>query len=212
MIRNVTNFAALAFLFLAGSVQAATISEGSSYKDSSTLIDLNPADFVGSGRCGYGDSVINDGCSVTMKSNPYSRDAYGRYDPWGGTWIDSQDLSDVIWTVEPGRAFQILTFALTDAFDQPVSELLGESFFTLSVDDAEWTIDAREANGTLHWITVAFDKPTTSANVHFSTRLNDGWGIKAAMVTVAPVPLPAAGWLGLAGLAGLVALGRRKRS
>lgn len=212
MAHQATGAVALAALLSAGTVQAATIIEETTGRG--TPIALDVADFVGSGPCGYGGSVINDGCSVVLKSDPDAPDAYGRFDPLGSSWIDSQDLPEVEWTVSPGETFQSLTFALTDAFDQNPDELLGESFFKLTVDGAEWSIAQQETNGTLHWITMNFDQPVTSTMVGFSTRLNDGWGIKAALVSPdvvpAPVPLPAAGWLMLCSMCALIAL--RKRS
>jgi hypothetical protein len=204
--------AALASLLLAGAAQAVTITDGP--ERVGTPIELDPTDFVGSGPCGSGGSVVEDGCSVVLKNDPAAPDAYGRFDPWGNNWIDSQDLSEVVWTLSPGIAFRSLTFALTDAYDQPFSDEFGAGYFSLSVDEAEWAIDEQEANGTLHWLTVSFDEFVTTATVSFFTRQNDGWGIKAALVSPdpmpSPVPLPAAGWLMLAALGGLVALHRRR--
>jgi len=199
--------AALAVVMSAGAAQATSIVV-TAEPGIGAPIALNPGDFSETGTCGYGESVINDGCSVALKSDPDAPDAFGRFDPWGGQWIDSQDLAEVTWTLSPGRTFNRLIFALTDAYDQPYNEDLGESFFTLSVDGADWSIDQQEANGTLHWITVLFGEDRTEAEIHFSTRLNDGWGIRAAMV--APVPLPATGLLMVAGLGGLATVRRRR--
>lgn len=182
-----------------------------------TAIALDPTAFVGSGECGYGGSVINDGCSVTIK-NAASPVPYGRFDPFNGDWIDSQDLAHVVWTIENALPFTSITFALTDAFDQLPSPILGESFFSLLAGEAEWKIASRELDGTLHWLEVLLDAPTTSLELTFQTRLNDGWGVSHATIKpdghvtpVTPVPLPAAGLLLLGGL-GLLAGVRRRRA
>jgi len=201
--------ASLVCVLLSTAAQAATISEGSPV--GGVKIALNVADFTDRGRCGFGSSVVNDGCSVIAKSDPEAPHAYGRFDPLAppSEWIDSQDLSDVTWTITHDVAFTSLSFALTDAFDQrPAPRLgLGESFFQLLADGASWSIDSREANGTLHWLTVGFDQPTTTAELRFLTRLNDGWGVSSA--SVSEVPLPAAGWLLLMALGGVAAARRR---
>jgi hypothetical protein len=132
MKNSSTIAAGLAALLLAGTAQAATITDGT--ERVGTPVELNPTDFAGSGPCGSGGSVVNGGCSVVLKTDPNAPDAYGRFDPWGNAWIDSQDLSKVTWTLSPGTAFRSLTFALTDAYDQPFSEEFGTSFFKLVVD------------------------------------------------------------------------------
>lgn len=199
-------------LTMASGASAATIIEGGPLVGSQ--VELDPSDFVGAGRCGYGGSVVDDGCSVVLKSDPDAPDAYGRFDPNGATWIDSQDLSEVTWTVTRETAFTSLTIALTDAYDQPDDDDLGPSYFNLASADAlPWSAgDTRRLSGVLDWLTITYDAPVTTAEVVFTTRLNDGWGIVAAVVdgTPAPVPLPASGALLVVGLAGLAAAKRRK--
>lgn len=219
--------AALAAAAFAVPAAAATITEVDGPAPG-RVVALDPAAFVGSGTCGYGGSVVGTGpgrgCSVVIKNDPTAPDAFGRADPFGGSWIDSQDLSEVVWSFDPGYAFTALTFALFDAYDQLPSRRwpLGESFFRLSVDDATWSIPSREENGTLHWLTVAFDAPVAVADIRFSTRLNDGWGVSLSGATTVPppppppppatVPLPATAPLIAAALAGLAALGLRRRA
>jgi hypothetical protein len=198
---------------LAAPAGATTITVGGpADPGTSTAIDLDVEQFEGFGECGSGGSVVGNGCSVIEKVDPDLPDAFGRFDPFGQEWIDSQDLSHVVWSFEYGEAFTSLTFALTDAFDQTFSQEFGESYFRLEVDGEEWSIPSIEANGTLHWITVLFDAPTTSAQLSFFTRLNDGWGVSSA--SIASVPVPASLSLLLLALAGLggIAGSRGRRS
>jgi hypothetical protein len=198
---------ALLALLLAAPAGAVTITEGDGPGAASPLAP-DPDAFAGFGPCGSGRSLINDGCSVAVKDGESPR-PYGRFDPFGGPWIDSQDRPRIVWTVERDAPFTTIRFALTDAFDQPRDDRFGgESHFSLSAGDAIWRIASREANGTLHWLEVVFDEPTTRAKLTFRTRLNDGWGVRAA--GVAPVPLPASALMLLGG-AGLLAALRRSR-
>lgn len=204
---------ALLALLLAAPAGAVTINEVSG-PGSGSPVNMDPADFVGSGPCGSGGSVVNDGCSVVLKNADSPRTS-GRFDPFGGAWIDSQDRPDIVWTVKGSTPFGSVRFALTDAFDQlPADRFGGESFFSLGAGDAFWSIASREADGTLHWIEVLLDAPATRVDLAFHTRLNDGWGLRQASVSpfLAPVPLPAAGLLLLGGLGALVAVGRRARA
>ncbi|MBP1804688.1 VPLPA-CTERM sorting domain-containing protein [Rubellimicrobium aerolatum] len=204
----------LALVLAAGTAQAATITASSTAPAPGTRIELRAQDFAASGRCGSGGSVVAGGCSVALVSGGRPA-AYDRFAPLGGDWIDSQDLADVTWTLSQPRAFTQLTFALTDAFDQLPDRKLGASRFALTVEGAVWTIPRRQASGTLHWLTVTFDRPTTTASLHFATRRNDGWGLSSASVlpaTLPAIPLPAGGWLlpAALGMLGLVARRRRR--
>ena len=196
---------ALLALLLASPAAAATITEVAG-PGRGLPLDPDASAFVGSGACGSGRSVINDGCSVAVKDAD-SPTPSGRFDPFGGAWIDSQDRAEIVWTISRAEPFQSVRFALTDAFDQGPSDALGVSFFSITVDGAAWTIPAQEPDGTLHWLDVLLDAPTTEAQLAFHTRLNDGWGVRQA--SVAPIPLPAAGLL-LGGLGLLGGLRRRR--
>ncbi|TNC74808.1 hypothetical protein [Rubellimicrobium roseum] len=200
---------ALALLFLATAVPAATIVAGSGPASGARLA-LSAADFAARGPCGSGLSVVDDGCAVVLADGTSKPAAHGRYDALGGPWIDSQDLSKVAWTVSHHRPFASLTFALTDAFDQNAADGLGASFFRLTAGDATWSIDGQEENGALHWLTVRFDAPVTTARLDFSTRLNDAWGVASASFELAPIPLPPAAPLLALGLGALATLGHRR--
>lgn len=143
----------------------------------------NVGSFTGSGAPGSGGASCGDKTTLQVKdeSTPFP---YGRFNPSGGKWIDSNDLAEVSWQMNTRVPLKAFSFALVDAHDQ------ANSHFTFSVDDAVFNIAEREENGTLHWITVLFDRPTTTASISISTRLNDGYGISD--VKVAPVPVPPA--------------------
>jgi hypothetical protein len=205
---------AAACLSLGAAAQAATITPGS-LLDNGIALDLSTASpcgangglstnvgsFSGYGDNGSGKAACGDKSTTQVKdgATPFP---YGRYDPNGGAWIDSNDLSHVAWNVDIGKKLKGVSFALTDAHDQK------NSWFRLKVDGATWSIKDREANGTLHLITILFDQPVDTARIRFSTRLNDGWGI--SQVTAAPVPVPPAMLLAASGI-GVMALVRRRR-
>ncbi|MBA3325941.1 MAG: hypothetical protein H0T41_11990 [Rhodobacteraceae bacterium] len=204
--RSMTLTAAI-FAATTAASQAVTINSGASRPDGGVAIALDPDVFVASGGPGSGGSVIGDPTDVSTK-NTRSPRPYGRFDPLGGFWVDSNDNPSVVWNLASEQPIKSVTFALTDAFDQKRSRDLGESFFNLTVDDATWSIDTRDENGTLNWIEVLFDEPTDSASLLFETRLNDGWGVSQAKV--APVPVPPALLLIGSGLA-LLGFARRRR-
>lgn len=207
---------ALAFLasIAATPALAATVTDiVSGEPGSGRRVAISESAFTGSGPCGYGGSVVNDGCSVIGKVDPSAPNAYGRFDPLDSTWIDSQDLSRLAWTHESETAFTSFTFALTDAFDQKCNDVLGCSYFLMLAGGIAWDISDRQDNGEVNWITLLFDAPTTSFDLAFETRLNDGFGISAASqidAPPAPVPLPAGFGLLFAGLLGLSLVGVRK--
>lgn len=179
-----------------------------------TAIDLAVSDFERLGHCGGGHSVINDGCSVVMKSDPVAPHAYGRFDPPPQTyWIDSQDIDELKWTVSNDQAFTSMTFALTDAHDQADSWF---DMFFLDGDDwvSIWSLPTQLANGNLQWLRVDFDAPVTAASFLFSTKIGDGfdgYGISSLSVDLAPVPVPGAAILLLTGAAAFAGVRARRR-
>lgn len=179
-------------------------------------IDLTVGDFERIGNCGGGGSVVGDGCAAIVKTDPAAPDAFGRFDPLGDYWIDSQDINELKWTVRSPTAFTALSFALTDAHDQL------DSFFTMSFDGGGnwtpiWDIAARRDNANLYWLSVDFGQAMTEVAFLFSTKVRpgfDGYGISALSITPAPapVPLPPAGLLLASGTLLIVRLRKRKSS
>lgn len=163
----------------------------------------NLGSFSGSGGPGSGAAACGDRTTVQVKDDgtPFP---YGRFNPNGRSWIDSNDLPRVVWNLSSPVAVTGLSFALTDAHDQ------ADSHFEMSVGGATFSIPTREANGALHWISILFNTPAKTAKITFDTRLNDGYGI--ADVKVAPVPLPPALALIASGLAAIAALRRRRNA
>jgi hypothetical protein len=139
-----------------------------------TAAPLLPGDFAGSGKAGSGRGVDRDGLSWEVNSAGGA--AYGRYDPRGGDFIDSQDRGLTVWTFArpDSAAFNTLSFAVTDARDQR------KSFFSIGAAGTRTSIKRREANGTLHWVSIALDQAVREIRVVFSTRRNDGFSVSSA--------------------------------
>ncbi|WP_265501121.1 hypothetical protein [Paracoccus beibuensis] len=178
-----------------------------------TAVDLKVSDFERLGNCGGGGSVVNDGCSVVVKSDRLAPHASGRFDPPPQNyWIDSADIDKLKWTVNSSTPFTSLAFALTDAHDQK------NSHFSMSFnDDGKWTsiwdIPSRLPNSNLFWLMVDFGKEVTSADLMFSTRLNDGYGISDVTIdSPAPVPVPSAALMLMSGAAFLSFFRRRNKA
>jgi hypothetical protein len=191
---------------IATSAAAATIVETS--PGTGDKLSLKVADFQRVGQKGSGLSITAGGGNP-YKKRPIDPRHFGRFNPLGGSWIDSGDVDRTVWTVKHDKRFTSLNFAVIDAFDQKRDDRYGgKSYFRLKVAGATWEIAKREKNGTMHWITILFDDPVKKARIKLITRLNDGWGVAAP--TVEPIPLPATAWRRLAGAGALVAATRRR--
>ncbi len=199
---------------LASPSWAATVSVLSEAPSEGTAINLVVEDFERVGNCGGGGSVINGGCSVVVKDDPDAPHAYGRFDPLGDYWIDSQDINELKWTVTSPQAFTSMTFALTDAHDQL------NSFFTMAMQDGNsltqiWSIPAKKNNANLYWLSVDFGEARNEAVFQFSTKVIpgfDGYGISSLSVqSPAPVPAPPAAILLGSGAMLIASLRRRKK-
>lgn len=202
--------AVTASLFLVVPAWGATVTVLPGNPGTGSFIDLGVADFERLGNCGGGSSVVNDGCSVVVKDDPLAPHAYGRFDPLDNYWIDSQDIDELKWTVTSPAAFNTLTFALTDAHDQP------NSFFTMSIWDGAgwteiWSIDDRLPNANLFWLMVELNDAVNMVEFLFSTKVGAGYdGFGVSTLRVSHVPLPPAALLLMTGTMLLGAVRRRR--
>lgn len=81
-------------------------------------------------------------------------------------------------------------------------------FFSLVADDASYTIDAQQMNGTLWAFLVDFGSAAGLHTIAMHTTRNDGFSV--GPVVTSPIPLPPAGLL-LMGAMGALAAARRLR-
>jgi hypothetical protein len=169
------------FLLCASPLGAATIVE--SGPGTGTPLELKLDEFTRTGAGGGGLSVIGDGCTGPV-FGPEGEKPFGRWSPSGGKFVTSRDTDRMRWNVTFGPANQI-TFAITDAFDQPDERHEGPSSFRLRVSNAEHTI-GKGANANLHWFTVMFDKVRTNATFYFRTGLNDGFAVSDVSTVCVP--------------------------
>lgn len=126
----------------------------------------------------------------------------------GSQWLDSNDSKKVEWTLNFVKAVTAIGFYLTDVNDVTASMT---ATFT---DGTDTTLSfgspgGAAANGEVSYITAQFADDVTSIVFNVDTE-NDGWGIDD--ISVSAVPLPAAAWMLLAGVAGLGFAGRRKKA
>ncbi|MEM6610269.1 MAG: VPLPA-CTERM sorting domain-containing protein [Pseudomonadota bacterium] len=172
--------------------------------------------FTTMGGTGSGGTVSglpgNTGTELALRDG----NTYGRVDTVGGRWyLDSNDTYGILWNADLGGAlFKSLTFVLTDGSD--VGAYLRVS---AAGSDYELRSGGRLPNGYSSLVTITFEDYVQSALVELvnyttsggtALRRNDGFSIDGVQVELAPVPLPAAGLMLVAGLGGLAALRRRK--
>jgi len=129
--------------------------------------------------------------------------------PLSGYRVARLAYSSWYLTVFKGK-IKAFGFGITDAADTPTF-LRPDPFWRLAVEGA--TIEHprlfKDEGEPVTWYTVVFDKPVSTAGLLMRTAAGDGFGIINA--TVAPIPLPAAGWLLLAGIGGLVAARKARK-
>lgn len=142
-----------------------------------------------------------------------SGNVWGRYNTTAGgaNWLDSNDNSGMEWEIAPAAgigSFDRISFLLTDVDD------VGKVSFNIStrgdVASATGTIlNAKPGNGALSLVTMVFDHTVSDLFIGLNIDKQDGFGIDD--VQISAVPLPAAGFLLLGGLAGLGAVSRRRK-
>lgn len=182
--------------------------------------------FDKAGSSGTGTSPVAPAEEAVVKNAGAGVDSHGRYNVAadssnnhsGGNWLDSNDWTSIEWDI-PGASgltnFDRIAFFLTDVNDS------GNVDFKVTaggdVTEATKAISGDVDDGMLSLVTMQFDEIVTGdvfiTLTNESGDTSDGIGIDS--ITVAAVPLPAAGLLllgGLGGLGGVSALRRRKRA
>jgi hypothetical protein len=156
-----------------------------------------------------GDSQIKPKDKIVVKSG--SKNTYGRYNvtPGGSNWLDSNDREGIRWTftAPSDLTFRRLAFLLTDLDD------VGRVVFNISVNGEKPVfrpLSATAGNGRIHLVTMLFDQPASSFDIIMVNGTGDGFGFDGARI--AAVPLPAAGLMLAAALAGMAALAGRRRA
>jgi hypothetical protein len=172
-----------------------------------------------------GGAIVAPTNEAVVKSAVNGDDSFGRYNVAadagnnheGGNWLDSNDWSSVEWDI-PGVSgltnFGRIAFFLTDVNDS------GNVRFEVNaggvdITDTTKAITGDTDNGMLNLVTMQFSEAVSGDVLIKLTNASgntggDGFGIDT--ITVSSVPLPAAGWLMIAGLGGLAAMRRRKRA
>jgi hypothetical protein len=152
-------------------------------------------------------SVTDNVCdNVGLQFDP-DVNGQGNIVPDNGQWsVNAADTKGIEWEAElaDGREFSSLFFAIRDAADQ------GGTIFTVAAHGATKTFSNLDNNDEQLFL-VDFGGAVSSATVTMtSSRVNDSFTLDGAAIT--PVPLPAAGWLMLAGVGGLAAMRRRRKA
>ena len=195
--------------------RTATAATCASADSTSPVVSSQVGDFYRlGGDTGSGAAQVAPEDRIVVR-NDDPDNAHGRYDVEGGSnWLDSNDHAGIRWEI-PGQSglsdILKIAFFLTDVDD------VGSFGFRFEVSEDE--IDTVNMMGKpqnnrddaeLQLVTLLFDKPVSLLSIEMTAGTNDGFGMDG--VQVASVPLPAAGWLMLAGFGGLAALRRRKQA
>jgi hypothetical protein len=125
--------------------------------------------------------------------------------PFEGLYsVNSADTEGMSWTADTGSLFNELVFVLRDPGDQ------GQKTLTIAAAGETYSTTTRLPNEELLLVQVLFGAHQSSATIDITTSINDAFTIDGAAANV--VPLPAAGWMLLAGIGGLAAMRRRQKS
>jgi hypothetical protein len=175
--------------------------------------------FAGFGTAGSGDTAVDCGSGLGDGAcvKPLGT-AGGRYATDGANWLDSNDMNGIEWTIpgangKPTNAVTAIAFLLTDIDD------VGSLQFAIEVSSGELLASEVNSDGvgtrpepdaTLHLVEIGFTAPVELVQITMTNGNGDGFGIDSVGMNV--VPLPAAGWMLLAGIGGLVAMKRRRKA
>ncbi|MEI4233960.1 VPLPA-CTERM sorting domain-containing protein [Roseovarius sp. D22-M7] len=183
-----------------------------------TALGSKVGSFTGLGGTGKGNtcqnlSIGNATCDNIALQFDSTLNGQSNIVPDEGKWsINAADTKGIEWTAFlPGdRQFTSLFFAIRDAADQGAKLTVAAAGQSVELTDL-LNNGNRLGNNNEQLIFVDFGTAVDSALITMSSsKINDSFSIDGAAIT--PVPLPAAGWLMIAGLGGLAALRRRKRA
>jgi hypothetical protein len=160
---------------------------------------------VGNGTTCASLSLGNTTCDNIAIQQAPTINGQGNIIPFNGSWaLNTADTLGLVWTVNTGSLFDSLVFVLRDPADQRPFNL------TIEAAGAVFQSSVNLGNERLALVKVDFASQLQSAIITVRTRENDGFTFDGAAVNV--VPLPAAGWMLIAGLGGLMALRRRQKA
>lgn len=170
----------------------------------------------GSSRVPENSAIIRSNADENNNGQPN----FGRYDADDGTnpgsnFIDSNDNKGISLVTLAGLQFDLFSFILTDFDDVGANDFGIEVSSPIISPTSELNSDSR-LNGDVFLVTLDFSNLLSNVTIDLGIGLSDGFGadsfaaIDTGLSAPAAVPLPGAGFLLLAGFAGLGVAARRR--